>query len=560
MLVLFLGLKMLETRNERDAVVVTFLCYFLLLTNFFFSQTPATGLHMAATVIVLTAALVGFNASQLSWQQTFKASAWMVAQGAPIAVALFLLFPRFDGPIWALPDLSRGATIGLSDSMSPGTVSRLSQSDTIAFRAKFDAAPPPRSLLYWRGPVFPKFDGRTWAGNDKIDSSTHVAVPMGQRVDYEVTVKPHDRHWLFALEMPTQLPPGSYVTSDHQLLANKAVRNRLRYRVSSSLQYRTRDGTTPTELRAALALPEGFNPQAIALGTAWRQQLRSDHAIIERSAVYFASQGLRYTIAPPMLGRHTVDEFLFETKLGFCEHFASAFVVLMRAANIPARVVTGYQGGTINPIDGNVTVRQADAHAWAEVWLEDSGWIRIDPTASAAPARVEAGLAAAVPLSESLPFMIRPDIPFLAGLRHNWEALLNNWNQWVLGYDAIRQQRLLQQLGMPSVSMQTLLHATFIAVSIGLLIVTALILRSRPPRDPIKRLWLKFCRRLAMAGTVRGPAEGPLYFARRAASAHPDALDSIHHVATLYIELRYGQASGQQAINALARAIRSVNI
>ena len=560
MLVLFLGLKMLETKHERDVVVVTFLCYFLLLTNFFYSQTPATGLHMALTVIVLTAALMGFNAAQLSWQQTFKTSALLAVQGAPIAVALFVLFPRFDGPIWALPDLHRGATIGLSDSMSPGTVSRLSQSDAIAFRAKFDGAPPLRSLLYWRGPVFPNFDGRTWSANTRIDHSTHLAVPLGPRVDYEITVEPHDRHWLFALEMPTQLPAGAYATIDNQLLANKPVQARLRYRVGSSLQHRTRDGTTPTELRAALALPEGFNPQSIALGKEWRQALRSDRAIIERSTVYFASQGLRYTIAPPLLGRHTVDEFLFETKLGFCEHFASAFVVLMRSANIPARVVTGYQGGTVNPVDGNITVRQADAHAWAEVWLEDSGWLRIDPTASAAPARVEAGIAAAIPLSESLPFMIRPDMAFLAGLRHNWEALLNNWNQWVLGYDATRLQRLLQQLGMPSASVQTLLHATFIAVSIGLLVVTALILRGRPPRDSIERLWLKFCRRLAAAGTVRLPTEGPLDFAGRAALAYPDAVDSIHHVAKLYIELRYGQASGQQAINEFARAVRSVNI
>jgi protein-glutamine gamma-glutamyltransferase len=565
MLVLFLGLKMLETRTERDVVVVTFLCYFLLLTNFFYSQSPATGLHMAATVIVLTAALVGFNASHLSWQHTFKASGLMVLQGVPIAIALFVLFPRFDGPIWALPDLNRGATIGLSDSMSPGTVSRLSQSDAIAFRAKFDAALPPRSMLYWRGPVFPNFDGRTWSANERVDSSAHLAVPMGQRVDYEVTVEPHDRNWLFALEMPTQLPAGTFVTTDGQLLANKSIRNRLRYRTSSALQHRVRDGTTPTELRAALALPEGFNPKSIALGIEWRQALRSDRAIIERSAAYFASQGLRYTIAPPILGRHTVDEFLFETKLGFCEHFASAFVVLMRAASIPARVVTGYQGGTINPIDGNLTVRQADAHAWAEVWLEDSGWLRIDPTASAAPARVEGGIAAAIPLSEALPFMIRPDMPFLAGLRHNWEALLNNWNQWVLGYDAARQQRFLQQLGMPSASLQTLLHASFIVVSLGLLVVTALLLRGRSPRDPIERQWLKFCRRLAAAGTVRLPSEGPLDYAIRAAGAHPDAAASIHHVAKLYIVLRYGQGHGAPtqhaaAINELTQSVASVKL
>ncbi len=560
MLVLFLGLKLLETRNERDVIVVTFLCYFLLLSNFFYGQTPAIGLHMAATVIVLTAAMVGFNASQLSWRHSFKTSARMTAQALPIAVALFIFFPRVDGPMWVLPDLRQGATIGLSDSMAPGTISHLSQSDAIAFRARFDEGAPPRHLLYWRGPVFQKFDGRTWSANERNEMASRLLAPAGPRTAYDVTLEPHDRQWLFALEMATQVPTGAFATTDHQMLANKPIRARFRYRTESALQQRARDMTTPAELRDAQALPDGYNPQSIALAKQWRQELRSDRAILERSTAFIASQGLRYTVTPPTLGRHSVDEFLFDTKLGFCEHFAAAFVVLMRAANIPARVVTGYQGGTINPIDGNLTVRQADAHAWAEIWLEDIGWVRVDPTATAAPARVEGGLAAAVPQNESLPFMMRPGIPLIAELRHNWEALVNQWNQWVIGYDATRQQRLLQHLGMPSASMQHLLHATFIIVAISLLIVTGLILRGRPTPDPIQRLWFKFCARLEAAGTARFAAEGPLDFAARAAHEHPAAADAIRRVAALYIELRYGHASGRDGQAELRRSIGSVNI
>lgn len=560
MLVLFLGLKLLETRHERDVIVVTFLCHFLLLSNFFYGQAPVSGLHMVATVIVLTAAMVGFSASHLPWQRTFKTSLVMVAQAVPIAVGLFIVFPRVDGPIWALPDLQQGATIGLSDSMAPGTVSRLSQSDAIAFRARFDDAAPPRHLLYWRGPVFQQFDGRTWTANEKNESMPNLTLSSGPRVAYEVTIEPHDRQWLFVLEMPAQLPPGAFATTDNQILANKPVRTRARYRAESSLQSRARDQTTPANLRAALALPDGYNPQAIALARQWRQELRSDRAILERSIVFFGSQQLRYTIAPPTLGRHTVDEFLFDTKLGFCEHFSAAFVVLMRAANIPARVVTGYQGGTVNPIDGNLTVRQADAHAWAEIWLEDAGWVRVDPTAAAAPARVEGGLAAAIPDTEVLPFMMRPDIRFIAGLRHHWEALVNQWNQWVIGYDASRQQRLLQRLGMPSASLQNLLHATFIVVSISLLIVTALILRGRTTCDPVQRLWFKFCARLNAAGTTRAAAEGPLDFAARAAVRHPEAAAAIRRVARLYVELRYGRTPPPDALSEFRQSIRAVSI
>ncbi len=560
MLVLFLGLKLLETRNERDVVVVTFLCHFLLFANFFYGQTPSTGLHMVVTVIVLTAAMIGFNASHLAWKHTFKTSAVMLLQATPIAVVLFVLFPRLDGPIWTFPDLQQNATIGLSETMSPGSISRLSQSDSIAFRASFDNVVPPRNLLYWRGPVFQNFDGRTWTANEKNENTPNLASPDGQRIAYEVTVEPHDRNWLFALEMPTLLPAGAFSTGDGQILANKPVRSRFRYRSESSLERRVRDSTTPADLRASLALPDGYNPQSIALGRSWRQELRSDRAILERSTLFFASQGLRYTIEPPILGRHTVDGFLFETKLGFCEHFSAAFVVLMRAANIPARVVTGYQGGSANPFDGNIIVRQADAHAWAEVWLEDTGWVRVDPTATAAPARVDAGLAAAIPQSESLPFMMRPRSALLAGLRHNWEALANQWNQWILGYDASRQQRLLQRLGMPSASVQYLLHATFFAVALGLLVVTALILRGRPQRDPVQRLWFKFCARLEAAGTPRPDGEGPMDFAERAARVHLEAADDIRRVATLYVALRYGRSSGREAIALLARSIGSVNV
>jgi transglutaminase-like putative cysteine protease len=560
LLVLFLALKLLETRTHRDAVVVTFLCYFLALTNFFYSQTVVTAALMFATVLVLTAALVAFNGPRRRLSESARVAATLIAQSVPVMVILFFLFPRVTGPLWGLPADAFSGTTGLSDSMTPGNISLLSQSDAIAFRAKFDGQAPDRRRLYWRGPVFWHFDGRTWRAGDVRVSEFAEFEPRGQPLFYSVTLEPHERNWLFALDMPAKVPPGAAATGDFQLHARLPVRNRVRYETSSFLDYRATSGATPNELDAARQVPDDFNPRAVRLAESWRREAVTNERVVERAIEYFKRANLQYTLAPPPLGRDSVDEFLFETKSGFCEHFSSAFAFMMRAAGVPARVVTGYQGGELNPIDGYVVVRQSDAHAWVEVWTARDGWLRVDPTAVAVPIRVEAGLAAAVPRTDPLPLLGRVELNWLRALRFNWEALANYWNQWVVGYNTERQRDLLSRLGMPSPSWEKMAMALFWLVGLVVAVFSLWLLRRAHGEDPVTAAWRRFCRKLARRGTARRPSEGPHAFAARAALEQPHVAADVAEIGGLYVNVRYGRDPDPTLVGLLRQRVRELKV
>jgi transglutaminase-like putative cysteine protease len=561
LLVLFLSLKLMETRTYRDGVVVIFLCYFLALTNFFYSQTIATAGLMLVTVLLLTAALVSLNAPRRPIRESAQLAGLLCAQAVPVMVCLFFLFPRVQGPLWGLPAEAFGGVTGLSDSMSPGGINLLAQSDSIAFRVKFADEAPERKSLYWRGPVFTHFDGRTWRAGDPSIASLPQFEPVGTPISYTVTLEPHDREWLFALELPARVPPEAVATAEFQLLARKPVRSRLRYEMSSFPRYRATGGATPEELAAARVLPEGFNPRAVALGKSWRREGREEERILARALEWFQRGGLQYTLAPPLLGRDSADEFLFDAKRGFCEHFSSAFAVLMRAAGVPARIVTGYQGGELNPVDGHTIVRQSDAHAWVEVWLPHEGWVRVDPTAAAIPARIESGLAAAVPLDESsLPFFARPGYSWLRALRFNWDALANYWNQWVVNYNGERQRDLLSRLGMPSPSWEKMAMTLFWLVGLLVAVFSLWMLRRSERADPIAKAWARFCAELARRGTARHPSEGPHAFAERAAQEQPHAAAGVAEISRLYTRVRYGPSPDPALVAMLLARVREFRV
>jgi transglutaminase-like putative cysteine protease len=556
LLVLFLSLKLMETRARRDAVVVTFLCYFLALTNFFYSQSMLTAVLMLATVLALTTALVGVNGSHRPIRESVRLATVLLAQGVPVMMCLFFLFPRVQGPMWGIPTDAFGATTGLSDSMAPGNISFLSQSDAVAFRARFEGEAPERKRLYWRGPVFWSFDGRTWRAGDARVSEFAQFEPLGTPIRYAVTIEPHERQWLFALEMAGTVPPGAGATGDFQLLSRRPVRSRFRYEMTSFLQYKATGGASIDELTTARELPGGFNPRTVALAQGWRRELGSNERILERAVEWFRRAGLEYTLAPPQLGRDSVDEFLFQTKRGFCEHFSSAFVVMMRAAGVPARIVTGYQGGEINPVDGYMVVRQSDAHAWAEVWLAGEGWVRVDPTAAAIPMRLEAGLAAAVPAGDPLPFLVRADLTWLRALRFNWEAVANYWNQWVVGYNVERQRELLSRFGMPAPSWERMAMALFWLVGVVVAVFSLWMLRRTREEDATVRAWRRFCAKLARRGTARRATEGPRAFAERAATAHPHVAADVAEISALYVSLRYGATPDPKRLGLLRQRVR----
>ncbi|MHB8667742.1 MAG: transglutaminase TgpA family protein [Burkholderiales bacterium] len=560
LLVLFLSLKLFELQRERDAIVLVLLSYFLALTNFFYSQTLPTAALMLVSTLVNTASLVNFAAPGRALQANLKTAGVLLAQAGPVMLILFFLFPRVQGPLWGLPQDAYSGVTGLSDSMSPGAISRLSQSDAIAFRVKFAEAPPPKPQLYWRGPVFWNFDGRTWRPGDVRPYARINFEASGKPYDYEVTLEPHNHNWLFALEMAAKIPPNASVSADHVLFSRQPVRTRIRYDMRSYTNFAEGGADSPNDLRQGLQLPAGFDPRARALAQKWAAGGATGAAIAQKALDYFRERGFVYTLDPPLLGRDSVDDFLFGSKRGFCEHYASSFVFLMRAAGVPARVVTGYQGGEINPVDGYMIVRQSDAHAWAEIWLSGRGWVRVDPTAAVSPLRVEAGVAAAVPATDPLPLMTRTTLHWLLDLRYNWDALANKWNQLVLGYNPERQRQFLARIGMSEPSWENMALTLFWGVGGLLALLTAWLLRRMRSIDPAQRLWLSFCAKLGRDGCMRAGHEGPVDFIERTAARYPARAGPIRAIGGHYIALRYGESADAHKLAELRRLVREFSV
>jgi transglutaminase-like putative cysteine protease len=560
LLVLFSGLKLLEMRTHRDATVIALLCFFLIITNFFFTQSIPTALAMFAALLAIVATMVGFNAPQRPVRANLRTGAALLAQAVPAALVLFLLFPRVQGPLWGVPQDAYAGVTGLSDSMSPGALAHVALSDSVAFRAEFQGEPPSQTLLYWRGPVLWDFDGRTWRMGASVIAPFKPPAGGTARFSYEIVLEPHDHDWLFALETAASLPDGTRFTSDGQIFARRPVRSRIRYRLTSVTDAAPDPRADPSELRRALRLPRGFDPLTTALAEQWRRESGSDSQILARAIAWLRASRIAYTLEPPALGRDSIDEFLFETKAGFCEHFSSAFVFLMRAAGVPARIVTGYQGGDLNPVDHVITVRQSDAHAWAEVYLQGQGWLRVDPTAVAVPGRIESELVRGSPSGEAVPLLMRPEMKWLRALRYDWEALAHKWNVWVLSYDPQRQRDLMTFVGIPDADWRNLTVALFTILGALMLGLVAWSLRGLSAPDPVQRAWQGFCRKLRATGLERAPGEGPRDFSERAARTLPRARATIQRIGELYLALRYGADAPPGKVHELRRLVRELRL
>ena len=570
MLVLLVAFKMLEMRARRDLFVVIFLCFFLVLTNFFYSQTIATGLLMVASVILLLTAQLSFQYTGAvpPLRRRLLLGARIFGMAAPLAVLLFFVFPRINGPLWGMPgDAGSGqGRSGLSRSMAPGNISNLAQSEELAFRVKFQDPVPRQDQLYWRGMVLGQFDGRTWTQpllQARLGRAPALGGAPASQLRYQVTLEPHGGHWLFTLDLPRSAPEiddnRSLLSVNYELSAIKPIGRRLRYDAVSQLDYRLQADHL-YDRQPWLTLPAGFNPRALQDGLVLR---RLDDPIARVRAVLdrFGRAPFSYTLEPPKLGRDTVDEFLFDTRAGFCEHYASAFVFLMRAADVPARVVLGYQGGEMNPVDGFLTVRQSEAHAWAEVWLAGRGWVRVDPTAAVAPERVQRSLGSALPpeplfgmqgVGNLVKFATGED-SWLAQVRFGLSAVNNGWNQWVLDYTPERQRGVLDNLS------DWLGNASALAglLAIAALLVLARALRLRARADPVDALYFALCQRMGQLGTTRAGAEGPTAYARRI-SAGPLAQEKKAAAARflqLYSAHKYGPAPADPGLASTLKSL-----
>jgi transglutaminase-like putative cysteine protease len=560
LLLVMLALKLLETRTRRDGALACLLGYFLVITNFLHSQSIPTGLYMLMCVWLITAAMVDLQLGhhRAGFRMPMRASGLLLLQSAPLMLVLFLFFPRVPGPLWGLPHDAYSALTGLSDTMSPGSFVNLTLSDAVAFRVEFKEAAPAPKDLYWRGPVMWDFDGYSWTAPPYAYGREARYDATWPPVEYSVTLEPHNNRWLLALDLPASVPPGAVPTSDFQLRSAAPVTSRIRYDMRSFLNPRFGASDTSQSLRRALRLPAGYNPRAVELGRGLRQRFGDDKALMNEVLSMFRNEAYFYTLSPPMLGDHPVDDFLFRTRRGFCEHYASAFAVVMRAAGIPARIVTGYLGGEINPVGNYMIVRQSDAHAWTEVWFAGEGWVRVDPTAAVSPLRVESGIAAAVPRTDPLPLLARGDYAWLRQMRLTWDSLANAWNQWVLGYDPERQREFMKRIGIDRDTWEMLAAILVVAtLSVTLALFLLTMRRMRATADPVLRAYQLFCGKLERIGLARDAAEGPAAYAARLASVRPELQAAIASITHLYIRLRYGNEAMPGAQRELDQRVKA---
>lgn len=518
MLVVLLALKTLELRARRDALVVLFLGFFLVLTHFLYSQSLGTGLWMLVALWGLLTALVlaHMPVGKPALARAGAVAAQAAALGVPLMVVMFLLFPRI-GPLWGLPQDAIGRT-GLSGSMQLGGVAQLANDDSVAMRVRFFGPPPRPDQMYFRGPVLTTFDGREW-------TRLVPSVPVEQRprasfvleggpLHYEITLEPSRLPLLPLLEVTPDRSdaapslPGYLLTlrPDAQWQTDRPLGERLRFEARAWLQHRHGPFEDTLGLRDLVDLPGGFNPRTMEWAAALRARpgyADADAATLVAAVLrHIRDGGFTYTLEPGSYGRHAVDEFWLDRKLGFCEHFAAAFVVVMRTLDVPARIVTGYQGSDPVPVDGYWTVRQSHAHAWAEYWVPDQGWIRVDPTAAVAPERVQRSRSLQ-PAPGLVAGAMRGIDPALAErLRASWEAINNRWNQAVLNYSRARQFSLLEQLGFERPSWQDLAKLLIGVLSLASLAGAGWAWWDRRRQDPWQRLQGRVQQRLARLGVT----------------------------------------------------------
>lgn len=562
LLVAMAAMKLLESRSRRDIQVLSLIGFFLVLTQLLYDQPIWSLPWMLAVVVAISLALMQGvrGGAPLPWRTATALVLRMLAFAVPVALILFLLFPRVPGPFWALPSRGTAGQTGLDDEMSPGTISRLIQSDEVAFRVNFEGAMPLPAARYWRGPVLERFDGWTWRDSERFPQLRLRVEPRGLRFRYRMVIEPNGRPWLLALDYPTNWSDReAFLTHEFQLVSRRPVEGIRSIGVESWPEAIPEAAIAPGLRGRMLQLPANRNPRTVALAGELRAAAASDRDFVAAVLAMFRSQPFVYTLNPPLLtGGHPVDDFLFRSRRGFCEHYASAFTLLARAAGIPARVVTGYQGGEVNPYSNRLVVRQSDAHAWSEVWLEERGWTRVDPTGAVAPGRIELSLADALPAGETVPGGVFRHFRVLRELSQSWDALNSLWTDWVLGYGPERQLALLARLGLPA-DWRTLVAglASLVAAVLLLLSLWLAWRLRRPPVPEALRLYELFCRRLERRGLARAPSEGPMDFARRASAAQPDLDPQLRRITGLYLQLRYEPAPTAGTLLALRRELQA---
>ncbi len=561
LLCLVAGFKVLESRQQRDLAVITLIIFFLSLAALLANESFWLLAYLIAVCGFACATLLRSTTSfSPRWPKTLRYVRRVFLQALPLALCLWLLFPRFAGPLWQMTAEDRHAVTGLNDKMSPGDISELAQSDEVAFRVHFIAGTPDAAQRYWRGPVLSEFDGHTWS----VSTLPHKALaflPRGTPYQYRITVEPHPHNWVYTLDWPARWDlPEAFLTDDYVLMQAEPVSNPLNVLATSYPSVPPNSLVSDMRQRN-LRLPPNQNPRTALLAQRLRKSAGNDLSYVRAVLAQFSREEFFYTLNPPKLTRNSIDEFLFVTKRGFCGHYASAFAVLMRAAGIPARVVTGYQGGVYNRFADYWIVKQSDAHAWDEIWLAGSGWQRIDPTSAIAPERIEHVLADR--LTEST-FVSRWNNPlsWLADTRLRFDALKQFWRNQILNFNQQSQNKLLEFLLIREPDTQKLvwLLTAGMALSLGWL-TWAIGSELQVRRAPLIRAYQQLCTKFAVIGIARWPHQGAEDYARRIADLRPDLAVQATALCRDYNRLRYGpQGSNGTSVARFIKTVQALKI
>ncbi|MGB5324362.1 MAG: DUF3488 and transglutaminase-like domain-containing protein [Pseudomonadales bacterium] len=572
LLILAFSLKLIEVRTRRDMFLVFNLALFIVAASFLFSQSILLALYQVGSIVLIFTAMVATQhalhnrAPMLSLRKALR----LVAQAVPVMLLFFVVFPRI-GPIWSVPSSGGGAGTGMSDSIEPGDIARLNQSSKLVFRVDFESNMPSRIDMYWRGIALEYFDGRKWSALDAQDAlesgtaagggrGTSQVELYGQPLRYNVVYEPSQKNWLFALPVAylqsgrNETLQGVYRTVDNNLRQRTRLVQRAELRMESYMDYRYGIVLGDSERARNLALPARSNPRARRFARRMRENSASAAEFVAQLQRYFTEQAFFYTLEPPQLGQQTVDEFVFDTRKGYCEHYANAFAFMLRAAGIPARVVVGYQGGELNPHNDTLSVRQLDAHAWLEYWQPGRGWLRLDPTYSVAPERIDFGMQGALARRPELgasrlsPLYLR-NIELVKAMRLRFDAINHGWQRWVVNFDADQQRAVLQKmLGQVSPWKQGLLVALGLTLLLGALAFFVLRGGAAEALTPEQKLYRKFCKKVKQQlQMTRGKAETPLAFAERVAGAAPHSASQAHSITRNYMDIAYAGAASQLA-------------
>ncbi len=557
LIVVTLGLKLMEIRGRRDAYLIVFLAFIVAASQFLYAQTIALAAYVLVVTQLLLATLVSLNSSRVRALTTLKTAGLLLLQAAPLALVIFVFFPRLEAPHWMWLKEDNKALSGLSNSLEPGSISDLSLSDQLVFRVRFDGELPPARERYWRGPVYTHTDGVRWT----IDNSqlpTRKPQFSGKRYQYTVLMEPQRQAWVFGLDMPESFDTALQQNADYQLTTSKLPGERAEYRISSGTAYNTGD-ITEADFKLNTRLPAVSTARQLQLVKRLQAPDANPEILIQNLLQHFRTEAFYYTLTPPLMLDNPIEQFLFETRRGFCSHYATAFVYLLRIAGIPARVVGGYQGGEFNKVGGFLEIRQADAHAWTEVWLKDKGWVRFDPSAAIAPDRIEHGVNVDLQIaSGAVNFGSIVDgqaaLSWLKRSQQLWQSIDYNWQRWVINYNVFNQKQFLQSLGIDDISS---LVKWWLGSLLGVLLPMSwwLLKAKTAVTDQAVLYYRRFLGKLARAGIQIQPGEGAQDFSARAVEQRPDLAGPIRQITALFMRLRYQALAGANDLAALKKAI-----